>query len=203
MWQNPEFRMNHAVSMMHANTDPEHKARRRDIGKRNWEDPGYREKVLEARTRAARTPEARAATSDVFKRLWQNPGFRAKQSEASKRAQGTPNARAKRSEITKRLWQKPEFRAKASEGNRLRLERDKKTKEKAIPAEVRNQLLNKIRLWCSEQVGRLAKLSRELGVTHSSVTYWLTGLNTPTIKNWLTLQEFARKIEAGEESCDL
>jgi predicted transcriptional regulator len=65
--------------------------------------------------------------------------------------------------------------------------------EMAPPDEV-DALMDELLAWCKAERGRQKELARELGVTEQVMSNWLSKRKTPSLKYWLQLQVYVKRI---------
>ena len=68
------------------------------------------------------------------------------------------------------------------------------TLSQMAPPEEVEALMNEIRLWCEAQRGRQKQLAQEFGVSEQVMSNWLNKRKTPSLKYWLQLQAFAKRM---------
>jgi hypothetical protein len=61
------------------------------------------------------------------------------------------------------------------------------------PKEV-DELMSELLTWCKAERGRGRELAAAIGVTEHVVSNWLYRRKNPSLKYWLDLQAFAKKI---------
>lgn len=56
-------------------------------------------------------------------------------------------------------------------------------------------LMSKLEAWCQGQHGRQKEAALEIGVSEQALSNWLSGRKTPSLPNFLKIQEFLKERE--------
>ena len=63
----------------------------------------------------------------------------------------------------------------------------------AMPPREIELLISKLEAWCQGQHGRQKEAALEIGVSEQALSNWLSGRKTPTLPNFLKIQEFLQE----------